>query len=152
MIKNSSVVLLALSLVISGCASIVDSGDKSVRISSNPVGAKVSIYDKRDNLVIVQTTPTIVTLKRHREFFVPENYKIICELPNHNKEETSVKSVVNPWYLGNVVFGGLIGILIVDPATGAMWVLDKNEINFELEGIHAREKYSEQLKQSLLPK
>jgi hypothetical protein len=28
------------------------------------------------------------------------------------------------WYIGNILFGGLIGILIVDPLTGAMWKLD----------------------------
>lgn len=29
------------------------------------------------------------------------------------------------WYVGNVVFGGLIGLLIVDPATGAMWGISR---------------------------
>jgi hypothetical protein len=28
------------------------------------------------------------------------------------------------WYLGNIVFGGLVGLLVVDPLTGAMWKLD----------------------------
>lgn len=28
------------------------------------------------------------------------------------------------WYIGNLLFGGLIGMLIVDPATGAMYKLD----------------------------
>ena len=27
------------------------------------------------------------------------------------------------WYIGNIVFGGLIGWLVVDPASGAMWKL-----------------------------
>jgi hypothetical protein len=27
------------------------------------------------------------------------------------------------WYIGNILFGGVIGFLIVDPATGAMWKL-----------------------------
>ncbi len=29
------------------------------------------------------------------------------------------------WYFGNLIFGGLLGILIIDPATGAMWRLDE---------------------------
>ncbi len=33
---------------------------------------------------------------------------------------------------GNILFGGLIGWLIVDPATGAMWTLVPKEINTEL--------------------
>ena len=38
---------------------------------------------------------------------------------------------LNGWYIGNVVFGGLIGLLIVDPETGAMWRLDENPIGVE---------------------
>lgn len=30
------------------------------------------------------------------------------------------------------MFGGLLGYLIIDPATGAMWTLDKKEINVAL--------------------
>ena len=32
-------------------------------------------------------------------------------------------SSLSGWYWGNIVFGGLIGMLIVDPATGAMYKL-----------------------------
>lgn len=28
---------------------------------------------------------------------------------------------LNGWYFGNIIFGGAIGMLVVDPATGAMW-------------------------------
>jgi hypothetical protein len=34
--------------------------------------------------------------------------------------ERKVDGTVNGWYFGNVVFGGLIGMIAVDPATGAM--------------------------------
>lgn len=33
---------------------------------------------------------------------------------------------ISGWYFGNILFGGLIGMLIVDPATGAMWKLPEN--------------------------
>ena len=37
---------------------------------------------------------------------------------------------VDGWYiLGNLFFGGLIGWLIVDPATGAMWTLRDLHVN-----------------------
>ncbi|MGN0834557.1 MAG: hypothetical protein ACI4QA_01845 [Candidatus Spyradosoma sp.] len=35
------------------------------------------------------------------------------------------------WYVGNILFGGLIGWLIVDPATGAMWKLPES-VKYEL--------------------
>ena len=35
-----------------------------------------------------------------------------------------MKATLDGWYIGNIIFGGLLGILIIDPATGAMWRLD----------------------------
>ena len=36
---------------------------------------------------------------------------------------------MNGWYAGNLLFGGFIGLLIVDPATGAMWKIDNEYMN-----------------------
>ena len=35
------------------------------------------------------------------------------------------KSTMDGWFIGNLLFGGIIGVLIVDPITGAMWKLPK---------------------------
>ncbi len=37
---------------------------------------------------------------------------------------TTLSAGLDGWYIGNILFGGLIGMLIVDPATAAMWKLD----------------------------
>ncbi|MBC8096168.1 MAG: hypothetical protein H7Y43_10175 [Akkermansiaceae bacterium] len=116
----------------SGCASIVDGGDKSVQINSNPSGAKVTIADKNGKPISVQTTPAVVSLKRHHGFFQPEKYKLTFEAPGYYPAEASVSSRMNGWYAGNVLFGGLLGILIVDPATGAMWTLSPRELTWNL--------------------
>ena len=129
----SSVSLVAL--FFTGCASIVDGGDKSVRINSTPPGAKVSIIDKSGKTVCTQTTPAIVSLRRNRGFFVPEDYKLAFELNGYYPAEAHVKSVVNGWYFGNVLFGGLIGIVIVDPATGANFTLSPRDINWNLVAV-----------------
>ncbi len=39
---------------------------------------------------------------------------------------------VNGWYFGNIIFGVLLGILIVDPATGAMWKIHQDSIAVNL--------------------
>jgi len=36
------------------------------------------------------------------------------------------------WYWGNILFGGLIGVLIVDPITGKMWKLPTDDITVNL--------------------
>jgi hypothetical protein len=51
------------------------------------------------------------------------------------EQTVTVDTKVGGWYIGNFLFGGLIGLLIVDPATGAMWTLDTNEINASLNAL-----------------
>jgi len=150
--------LVALCAFLSGCASIVDGGDKTVQITSEPPGAKLSIYDRNQRLIATQTTPTLISLRREQGFFSAANYRLVCDMPGYNSSEMQFKATMNPWYLGNIVFGGLIGILIVDPATGAMWSFPTKELNFTLESlgtspedIKAAEGYAEQLKKSLPP-
>ena len=41
-------------------------------------------------------------------------------------------SKVEGWYWGNILFGGLIGMIIVDPATGAMYKLDTEAVDVSL--------------------
>jgi hypothetical protein len=122
--------LSLLVFILSSCASIVDGGsDKSIQINSNPPGAKVTITDKKGRTVQVVNTPSRVSLKRHRSFFVGERYKLLFEAPGYHPSQADVKSTMNGWYVGNVIFGGLLGILIVDPATGALFTLTPREID-----------------------
>lgn len=128
---KSSIPLMAC--VLSSCASIVDGGsDKSIQINSNPPGAKVTITDKKGKTVQVVNTPARVSLKRHRTFFVGEKYKLLFEATGYHPSQTEVKSTMNGWYVGNVIFGGLLGILIVDPATGALFTLTPRQIHRNL--------------------
>ena len=39
------------------------------------------------------------------------------------KKTIQIESKTNGWYIGNLLFGSLIGFLIIDPLTGAMWTL-----------------------------
>lgn len=136
-------------VIIHGCASIIKgSGPQSITIKSNPTSANVKVIDKRTNNEIgTGTTPYIVALKPSAGFFKGAKYKIRVEKEGCKSCEVELEARVSGWYLaGNFVFGGLIGWLIVDPATGAMWVLDPDEINADL----PVEKVMGQTKQGLL--
>ncbi len=119
-------------ILVSGCSSIVDGGDKSVRINSDPAGAKLTIFDKEGKPVDSRTTPTSINLKRSHGYFAGEKYKLVFEVPGYYSGETYVQSTIDGWYFGNLLFGGLIGILIVDPATGAMYTLSPRELTYTL--------------------
>lgn len=119
--------VLAVSLL--GCASIVDGGHKTVSIKSQPADAKVTVYDKKGAQVIVSQTPAKLPLKRSGGYFSGAKYRIVVEKEGYKPTELEVKSTLNGWYFGNLVFGGLIGLLIVDPATGAMWTLSPRQVD-----------------------
>jgi hypothetical protein len=59
--------------------------------------------------------------------------------PNHNRVQSAngchllkIKSKIDGWYFGNLIFGGLIGLVIVDPLTGSMWTLSPRELTYNL--------------------
>ncbi|MEY5013996.1 MAG: hypothetical protein RIS92_354 [Verrucomicrobiota bacterium] len=115
-------VLSAASLC--SCASIVSKSQRPVTITSSPQGAKVVLM--KDNGVAIQTgeTPMTVTLETSRGFFQKAKYTIEASKPGYDTAKSTISADVNGWYFGNLLFGGVIGMLIVDPATGAMWKLD----------------------------
>ena len=50
----------------------------------------------------------------------------------YETKKVNLECKVNGWYFGNLLIGGLIGMLIVDPATGAMYKLDNQGITENL--------------------
>lgn len=65
-----------------------------------------------------------VTLETSRGFFQKARYRIEASKAGYETASSSVSADINGWYFGNLLFGGVIGMLIVDPATGAMWKLE----------------------------
>jgi hypothetical protein len=124
--------MLAAGTAVSGCASIVHSGPRSIPIASSPPGAKVSIYDRSNQLVMTNTTPFVAKLPVKFGYFKSQNYRLDFELPGHVPVSTNIESSVSGWYFGNLLFGGIIGMLIVDPLTGAMYNLTPEKIEQHL--------------------
>jgi hypothetical protein len=124
--------LLLVSLLFTGCSSIVDGRAQHVKIDSTPTGATFSIFDKEGKTVTNNTTPANLILNRRHGYFNGEDYKMIFEAPGYYPYEVHVKSTVDGWYFGNLLFGGLIGLIIVDPATGAMYTLKPDTLDVHL--------------------
>ncbi len=128
-----SVLALTLLTAMSGCASIVHNGNRDVTVNSQPTAAKVSVYklDKQGapTLLMTQTTPCVLSLKPGAGFFKGQTYRLTLELDGHKSTNVEITPKISGWYFGNILFGGLIGILIVDPATGAMWNLSPEKLD-----------------------
>jgi len=129
---------IAGSMALGGCATIVHSGPRAIPVASTPAGAKVSIYDRSNTMVSSNTTPFVASLSTKYGYFKGQSYRLVFELPGHAPAELTLKSSVSGWYFANLVFGGLIGMLIVDPITGAMYNLAPNKIEQPLTASQAK--------------
>ena len=116
--------LLALIPFTISCASIVSKSNWPFYIESDPAGATVTIENRKGHEVFKGKTPTVVHLKSGAGFFTKESYVIRYSRPGYEDKAINVECKLNGWYFGNILFGGAIGMLIVDPATGAMYKLD----------------------------
>jgi hypothetical protein len=122
-------------LASSGCATIVARSSQEFTITSVPEGAAVKINNKSGAAVHSGNTPMTVTLKKGRGYFKPERYTIHMAKDGYRTRDVTVEGQVNGWYFGNILIGGLIGLLAVDPATGAMYTLRPKEIEATLEAL-----------------
>ena len=117
-------VLVVVCFLVSGCASIVSKSSYPVTITSNPDQARITITDERGTQMYKGKTPTTLTLKAGESYFHGKDYTVTFEKEGYEKQVASIHRELDGWYIGNILLGGLIGMLIVDPLTGAMWKLD----------------------------
>jgi hypothetical protein len=127
--RLAAVLLLCAGIAIStGCASIVSKTYYPVMVMSDPDGATVTIRNKNGDDIRKITTPATVNLSARGGYLSPAHYTFLYECEGYFPATKSLPAVMDNWYFGNIVFGGAIGILIVDPVTGAMWKLDDTVI------------------------
>jgi hypothetical protein len=121
--KNLIIMFL---LIFTSCASIVSDSDYNVKIKSEPKGANFTIKNKKGRIVQSGMTPANILLESGDGYFTKAKYRISYSKDGFEDTNQTLKAKIDPWYFGNVLFGGLIGLLIVDPVTGAMYKLPES--------------------------
>ena len=129
-------VVAGLIMISCSCASIVSKSVYPVTIDSEPRGAYVVITNRRGSEVFKGGTPTTVKLKPGGGFFQRAIYDVAISKDGYVTKRVAITASFNGWYIGNLVFGGVIGFLIVDPATGAMYKLKDVDVNETLVPDH----------------
>ena len=99
--RQSSICLIGLTLFTSSCASIMTGKTDTLDITSNPSGATYVT-----NTGQVGTTPGEVT--------VPEEDTLHVDFSHagYRSQRVTVESKMSNWIWGNLLFGGLIGLVI----------------------------------------
>lgn len=133
-VKNSVLTAaLAVSCIwVTGCASIITSGDRTIPVRSQPVAATVIVCDSENNVVANSITPTKIKLKKGAGDFEGADYRMVISKDGYQPKEIEIQHNINGWYFGNLFIGGLLGMVMVDPLTGGMWVLKADKIDVEL--------------------
>ncbi len=131
MAKQTSVILISFLLLLffTSCASIVSDSKYPVIINTAPNGSQVSITDKQGEVVFKGNTPAVVKLQSGNGFWGKARYHVQLTKKGYDSKIITIDTSLDPWYWGNLVFGGPLGFLIIDPATGAMFKLDTKSIS-----------------------
>lgn len=112
--------------LMSSCASIVHGPTQTVDFTSQPSGATITIDGKEYG-----KTPQAIELKRNGREKGDEPgkqmYDVKVALDGYYPYELKIKREMDEWFLGNILFGGLIGI-IVDASNGSMYKLTPDQI------------------------
>jgi hypothetical protein len=127
MLQRSRCLLLCVfvgSLGLVSCATVRHSVPEPVTITSEPPDARVTITDLRTHQLLVRaSTPVVVPLARHAGYMRPARYKVVVEKPGYQPYVLLLQAELEKAYFGNFVAGGPLGLLVIDPLTGAMYVL-----------------------------
>jgi hypothetical protein len=113
----------AASVLLSSCASIVSRASRDVSIQSNPSGLSFAVINASGETIHTGTTPQVVSLSARGGYFKPAKYTVQVKKSGKVVGTHQVTAGINGWYFGNILIGGLVGMLIVDPLTGAMYRL-----------------------------
>ncbi len=103
-----------------GCATIMQGSKQQIAISSTPTGASVRV-----DTTSFGTTPVTVALRRK------DKHVIQITMDGYQPFELTTSRSTSGWVWGNIVFGGLIG-LVVDASTGGMYKLKPEDVQATL--------------------
>nr|MBL8412732.1 hypothetical protein [Dechloromonas sp.] len=117
--------VLAIAMT-AGCASIFSGTTQDVALRTTP-GAKFSVTNSygtpvSDGIAGADGAAEM-NLVRSVGYFSPHAYKVKLSKAGYKPQTVAIDPGINGWYFGNILLGGFIGMVIVDPLTGAMFRL-----------------------------
>lgn len=102
-----------------GCATICHGTSTTIRINSVPQGATAAVGGQ----TII--TPSTVTLKNNQA------YQIVFRKDGYEDTYYTIDKHISGWVWGNILIGGIIG-LVIDDMTGGAYKLVPTEVNVTL--------------------
>lgn len=137
--KKNIIAALTLTMLLSGCATIVGDKTQTITVASTPNEASILITDENGAQIFKGNTPTNVTLKKSNgHYWGKKSYSLKIAKKGYNTQIIPITASANGWYIaGNLVFGGFIGWFVVDPFNGAMYTLSPDDVKSTLDAKSA---------------
>ncbi len=108
------VVLIGSISMFSGCATITKGSSQAFTVDTRPPGALCTLSRDGDTLAVVNPTPGTINISKDKDVI-----RVSCSKEGYKTNLGDVGSEFQAMTLGNVLFGGLIGVA-VDAGSGAM--------------------------------
>lgn len=122
----------ATCLLMTSCATLFTKQSYPIVVNSEPNNANITVVNKKGEQVFLGKTPATVTLDASSKYMSGERFTITISKKGYEDQQIYLNAKIEGWYWGNLLLGGLIGMLVVDPLTGAMYKLDTTPINVVL--------------------
>lgn len=132
---NIIAIVVSSSILMSSCGTIISNSKYPVLIDSSPSESEFSITNKKGVEVYAGVTPTTVSLKPGGGYFRKARYTVTFKKEGYETKTMPITSKLNGWYFGNLIFCFPIGLLFVDPATGAMYRIKTKKVNANFEKV-----------------
>lgn len=125
-------------LLLSSCASIINSSSQEIFFTYNTNNVKLKIKDINNNTVFENVNnQSVIELDRNRGYFKKQTYTIEAQKKGFLPQTYILRPKISNWYLfGNLGFGGIWGWFLIDPLTGGMYRLTPNTVNVNLVPIY----------------
>ncbi|AHM60981.1 hypothetical protein D770_13635 [Flammeovirgaceae bacterium 311] len=123
---------LLLTGFLASCASIFSKSTYPVTISTNPQNVNITITNELGGVIYQGVTPTTLPLDASSGYFKPAFYEVSLSQPGFKPQTFHIEAKIDGWYFGNIAIGGFLGMLVIDPLTGAMWRIPSQYYSFNL--------------------
>jgi len=117
--------LLAVAVLVSGCATIFTGTDANVKVTADPAAAAIVIKSQTGQVFYQGEVPASVKLPKKN------SYSVEIAVAGYKTQTVIISQGVTGWFWGNLCLGGVIGMLI-DWGSGGMWDLNPTQIDAKL--------------------
>jgi hypothetical protein len=115
MLERSAMIAgAAACMLVGGCATVTSGGFQSIDIRTEPEGADCRFMREGDTVARVSPTPGPILIGKSAA-----DISVLCRKSGYEDLSGTIGSGFQPMTLGNIVLGGLIGV-VIDASTGAM--------------------------------